>query len=861
MQKWILLFFFLFHTFVQAQSLEETIYKHLDQFIEKPTPETLLRIEANETTFNLQVKTHEEELALIILQCNMGYYQRQFGNNTKAIRSYEKAWQRFSNSKLNNYDIIEFCLKPLGNLYTTTGDFTNAENTIKKYIALSESQNNISQKIAGLTNLSIVYHNTGNHQTAITLLRQGLQTPNLSTQQKTALENNLATNLFALKRFEEAQQTLDRAFIKNPSFSTYKNAAQLALQQNDFSKAHHLLDLAKTELLMLPFTARDIAKLYVENAQIFALEKENIQAENQLNKALQFLIPNSISKQLPEKEFLYPENTFLDIFDGLASLQNDPEQALKYYDLSFHVSEMLHEQLTAQEAKIIHQKNQRIRSEKCIELLVEEYQKTKNKSYLNSAFAYAEKSKASVLTEIISHKSLLEIYPKDSLLLKQNQLSQWQEANINRLVRAQLTNAEAKSIQIIMDTLNQLNLQLKELKLQVESKYPKQNTASISIKNLQEKLTQDNTILLEYFYGKNAIYLFVITPTSVEVNTILLDELFKKTIALFLQSFENASIINNNVSAFTENSFLLFQKLHLQTLLNHKNVIIIPDGLLHFVAFDALLTKVTKTISFAEMPFLVRTHQITYNTTAYLYLQTKNIKTANKVLGIFPVFENTTQPLQYSLNESESIQKLLPTTLIMREKATKENFIKNAKNYSILHLSTHANSGNFVIPASLEFYKDAMLLQELYSLDFHPKLVVLSACETGVGKIQNGEGAMSLARGFQHAGAQNLLFSLWKVNDLATAELMTSFYENYSKTNDASAANHQSKLEYLNDKNIGNAKKSPYYWSAFVYYGALEDKKESPMWYWFLGIALLIFTLYIYKGKLKKKKKFKNMNS
>lgn len=852
-QKWLFICYLLLHTLGQAQSLEETIYSHLDLFIENPTPQTLHNIEYKEITFLTKVKTPDEQLALVILQCNMGYYQKQFGNNTKAIRSYEKAWQLFSNSKLESYDIIEFCLKPLGNLYTITGDFTNAENIIKKYITLSEKQNNVLQKIAGIINLSVVYHNTGYHQTAISLLQEGLQTPNLSKPQKAALENNLATNLFAIKRFEEAQQTIDHQVFENKTVNSYKNAAQLALQQLNFSEAHRYLDLAETELLKNLFTARDIAKLYVEKAQVYALEKEVIQAENHLQKALQFLIPTNPLNQPPKEELLYPENTLLDIFDGLASLQQNTEQSLRYYDLSFLVSEQLQAQYIAQEAKIMQQTNQRIRSEKCIELLEKEFQKTQNKTYLFRAFAYAEKSKAAVLTEIISRKTLLENHPKDTLLLKQQQLTQRQEASINYLVRAQVTNADTKSIQNSMDTLNQLNLQLKEIKLRVEQKYPKQKIAPISIKNLQKKLTQDNALLLEYFYGKNAIYLFEITQTSLQLSKIKLDEVFKKTLAIYLQSFENASIINNNIPAFTENAFLLFRKLQLEYLSKQKNVIIIPDGLLHFVAFEALLTNATHTTNFAEMPFLVHTHQIVYNTTANLYLQSKMPKTENNVLGVFPVFENTPQALNYSLTEAENIKKELPTTLLMREHATKENFIKNAKNYTILHLSTHANSGTFVIPASLAFYEDAMLLQELYSLNFQPKLVVLSACETGVGKIQSGEGAMSLARGFQHAGAQNLLFSLWKVNDLATAQIMTSFYKNYSKTNTAFMANRQSKLEYLNDKTISNTKKSPYYWSSFVYYGTLEEEKQSPMWYWVLGAFLVFILFFVFRMQWKKK--------
>ena len=75
--------------------------------------------------------------------------------------------------------------------------------------------------------------------------------------------------------------------------------------------------------------------------------------------------------------------------------------------------------------------------------------------------------------------------------------------------------------------------------------------------------------------------------------------------------------------------------------------------------------------------------------------------------------------------------------------------------------------------------------------------MVLSACETGIGKLQKGEGAMSIARAFQYAGAENILFSLWKINDYAAAQLMTNFYKNFEKTNSFFESNYLSKIDYL----------------------------------------------------------------
>jgi len=189
-------------------------------------------------------------------------------------------------------------------------------------------------------------------------------------------------------------------------------------------------------------------------------------------------------------------------------------------------------------------------------------------------------------------------------------------------------------------------------------------------------------------------------------------------------------------------------------------------------------------------------------------------------------------------------------TLLMQDQATKSNFIKNASKFDVLHLSTHATSGTLTEPARIEFYDSTMYLNELYSLNINNELVVLSACETGVGRLQKGEGALSIARGFQYAGAKRMLFSLWQINDLSTSQIMQLFYKDYSTNNSGVDANHNSKINYLKNEAINNIKKSPYYWSAFVYYGDFSSILETPFLdiYTYLFVAIVIIVLLlIYK--------------
>lgn len=836
-----------------GQSLEDTVYNALDHFIENPTPATLRQLEEREVAFSAQAKTEEEHLALVILNSNMGFYHRQFGKTQKAIRHYEKAWKRFQEKQPEDYDIIEYCLKPLGNLYTITGNFSNAENTIVSYLALAKKQNNTTQLIAGIINLSVVYHNTGKHNTAIELIREGLNAKGISPQQKTALENNLATNLMALEKYEEAQRALGENLQDTYDLIKVRNAAQLAVRNNDYENALILLENAEKQLFENNLLARDIARFYVEKANVYSLKKETEKAIENYHKALRFLIPNAKSSGIPDQELLYGENTFLAIFDGLASLQKDKLESLRYYDLSFYVSGLLQEQYTAQEVKIIHQAAMKRRAEACIEILFDNYQKTKERNSLTRAFGYAEKSKAAVLRDMISQRSLLESYPDDTLLQKKEQLSAIQEQKINMLIREQLKTANPEKLQAINDTLGTLSLALKDLQSAIAQKYPNAISKTISLDTLQSKVEEDNALLVSYFFGKEGLFRFEISDKAVSFHKKAVDENLSKSITRFINYFENSLAINNDIAGFKEQALSLYKTLLPETLPKNKNLILIPDGLLHFIPFEALLIEPSQSTSFASMPFLVKQNSVSYNTSATLYHDAKTPDTENSVLGVFPVFEDSSQPLTYSLDEAENLSSLINTRLLMHQEASKENFIAFAQANSVLHLSTHAHSGNFTIPAAMEFYDDVMLIHELYSLNLNPKLVVLSACETGIGKIQTGEGAMSLARGFQYAGAQNLLFSLWKVNDRSTSQLMTSFYEHYSTKNSAFRANRHSKLEYLGNPDISNAKKSPYYWSGFVYYGVLDDVTKTRNALRFYGILFLAVTaiVVLFRKKIK----------
>ncbi len=147
-------------------------------------------------------------------------------------------------------------------------------------------------------------------------------------------------------------------------------------------------------------------------------------------------------------------------------------------------------------------------------------------------------------------------------------------------------------------------------------------------------------------------------------------------------------------------------------------------------------------------------------------------------------------------------------------------------NYRILHFATHGLLNTKRPELSglvLSIYdkkgkqQDGFLsLNDIYNLDLDSEMVVLSACQTALGKDVRGEGLIGLSRGFLYAGSKRIVASLWKVDDAATAEFMSRFYKNHLQNKmSASAALRQAKIEM---KKIPRYK-SPFYWSAFTLLG------------------------------------------
>jgi CHAT domain-containing protein len=284
-------------------------------------------------------------------------------------------------------------------------------------------------------------------------------------------------------------------------------------------------------------------------------------------------------------------------------------------------------------------------------------------------------------------------------------------------------------------------------------------------------------------------------------------------------------------------------------------LIIVPDGVLGLIPFEALLSGVPKRLNnFGTYPYLLNDHTISYAYSATLrkemaekaHAQTpaktvlamapftepnhvvKSEESQSKIAALEEEAREAGLPLdgsrkemaylKYSAEEAQVVRDIWDGDLLTGPAASLEQFVEVADQYDILHLSTHARADNRLGEhCFLAFPGDSLFVRDIYNLRLNADLVVLSACETGEGELLRGEGVISLARAFAYAGARSVVTSLWEVNDAATKEVMQRFHFYLHEGYENDEALRVAKRQFIK-KNPG-VLQHPYFWAGFVVVG------------------------------------------
>jgi len=411
-----------------------------------------------------------------------------------------------------------------------------------------------------------------------------------------------------------------------------------------------------------------------------------------------------------------------------------------------------------------------------------------------------------------------------------------------------------------------------ELLLRLEKSYPryyglKYRTATAPLADLQKALDVE-TALLQYFAGDGTVYGFAVTRETADWFAIPREAKLNDLIQALAKSLQNVTMKTDYLRSAASLHHILVKPLETH-LANKPKWIIIPDGELHQIPFEALLTEAVNPQSAADyrtLPYLLKQHEISYHYSATLFLKSVKEKSPdsydNLFAGFAPVFDaaakngaiyreeaedssalsivpqtdstflatrdgKTLESLPYSAQEVQDILASFPgrSRAFLQQEASEENFKQQIKGYKYVHLATHGRMVQtnpklsnlaFSQPQDNKAKEDGILYSaETYNLDLNADLLVLSACQTGAGQIVKGEGLLGLTRGFLYSGARNIVASLWKVYDQHTSQLMVEFYRQIAAGKSYSAALREAKLKMI----ANPATAGPQSWAGFVLIG------------------------------------------
>ncbi|MCB0520595.1 MAG: CHAT domain-containing protein [Saprospiraceae bacterium] len=489
--------------------------------------------------------------------------------------------------------------------------------------------------------------------------------------------------------------------------------------------------------------------------------------------------------------------------------------------------------------------------------------------YLTESFSFAERSKALLLYEAMQETNALSVAGIPDTLLQQEYDLRIDIAYYDKKRQEKLSEGASDTDSTVLATgsrLFDLNRKYEALKARFEADYPqyykaKYDLSTIPLEEVQNNLLQPNQCLLEYMVGDSNIYVFLVRKDTFYVREIKHDfpleqwvqDMTKDGIYGYyslpngdtLKTAEREVTCNANYTRVAQD---LYQKLvaPLADKLTEKGIVV-PDGVLGYVPFEALLVQPPKSpgrFGSYNGSYLLDKHQISYCYSATLLRemrQKQHRKAPTKgVLTMAPFFQgdvqglisridttdflalrDSLQALPASGEEAASVAKLMKGSSFYGADASLEKFREQAGGYRILHLSTHGKADDrqgdyaylaFGRPGSF----DKLYARDLYNYSLNADMVVLSACETGIGKLRKGEGIVSLARAFAYAGAKSIFTTLWQVSDEKTKDLMVYFYKNLQQGKSKDEALRLAKLDFLKRNKGQGGFDHPFFWAGMI---------------------------------------------
>jgi CHAT domain-containing protein len=563
--------------------------------------------------------------------------------------------------------------------------------------------------------------------------------------------------------------------------------------------------------------------------------------------------------------------------------------SMELYKLCDTLLDQSRAQLQFQESKLMYTSQASEIYEDAIKLLYHAHVNSNDSSYLELIFHFMEKKRSRILLDNVHRQEFQFTVEGSDTSLQYNshihsKLYEIQE-KLNRLTIRE-NSSEYNQLQ---SSLFDLIKEVDRTELLLKEKYPRyfeleNKSGSIYISELQEKL--QNETIIEYLWGEQVIYALKITRNEADIIQIPNSDNLRTQITNLLSSLRNDSLYNDRgYEQFINSAGYIFETLVAPLTGSSfdlerdgiKNLIIIPDGEISFIPFEVLLYKTTNsnTINYKDLDYLISQVNIYYAFSgSYLFLNDQSkIKPGTRILAFAPSNDNNSETvsegrtirndknaLPGSISETREIAEHLRGRFMFGNDASETSFKQLSPDYKLIHLALHGYSdpldyrrSTLLFNKETDSLNDGLLYPyELISIPLNAELIVLSACETGIGKYQSGEGLLSIGWAFAYSGCKSLITSLWKANDYHTMQLMNNFYSSIQDRHHATFAISESKRKFLQQADELSA--HPANWATFVYYGSGIQTQSSllgrPYFYLLLSLGIFLFlTLFLIKHK------------
>jgi CHAT domain-containing protein/Tfp pilus assembly protein PilF len=763
---------------------------------------------------------------------NIGIFYWILGDYSKAIRFYKDAIYIAEQEKSEEDEVI--CLNNVGTIYLEIGSYDKAREYLLRALSINQKLGNSLYISKNLNNLGVTYRriaitsrNDADLNKALDYYKECLKITKEKEDAKTEILalNNIGSVYSGQQRYEDA-------------FKYFNEGLKKAEEAQDFEKMGTIL----TNIGIVNYNLEnyDESLKYYEKAINLALGKDQILWETYMESARAYEKQNQLMKALEnyKASIISIENirSSIDLEDLRAKYLGTDKRIDAYHYL--------------------------------INLLVTYPQSHPEKEYRLEAYNYLEKAKArSFLDSLVLSRIDINQGIDPKLLSREKELMNDHSKFVSKLLAAELVPEEKN---LLLEQIKEKENEMEGLELEIRTKNPAYaalNPEIITVKDTQEKLLNNNTAFFEYCIGKDQSYAFVITKKDLKIFPIPARDKIKKTVSDYLKAISDKD--NKNFQAGYE----LFNTLVSPGLeKNIKTIIFIPDDILNFLPFETLLTNKEKN------DWLIKNFKIAYAPSVSSLREIIHRKKLNEkkthmdilALGdpyfgsletggngndaIKEFFSNPSINifrLKYSGRELDEISTLFAKSkqkIFKGEYASKEQLKNNnLEEFKIIHFATHSiiddkNPSRSSIVLSFKDQNEDGFLQvrEIYNLKLNSDIVTLSACETGLGELIQGEGIgiECLNRAFFCAGTSAVLMSLWAVNDQASCQLMERFYRHLKSSESIMNALRNVKLEMIDSGVLSH----PYYWAGFIVSGKGDEiifPKSTSRWF-LIGVSLVL---------------------